>query len=149
MVVFVRRAKARSSSGGQTRPATVAPAGSNRSSRGGNEAAEAFDAEGRVGDSTSWQAITWVNAEQVPKITDAEADPIKISGKAATAGEASDERTRPIRRDIGDGMSAQEDRCNTGSPLPWMGRTSNQTPARARLGGTGWRRGPQYRGSRV
>jgi hypothetical protein len=61
------------------------------------------------------------NAEQVPKITDAEADPIKISGKAVTVGEASDERTQSIRRDIGDGMSAQEDRCNTGSPLPWAG----------------------------
>jgi hypothetical protein len=35
--------------GGQTRPATVAPAGSNRSSRGGNEAAEAFDVEGGRG----------------------------------------------------------------------------------------------------
>lgn len=56
VVDSVRRAKARSSSGGESRPATVAPAGSNRSSRGGNEAAEAFDAEGRIGDSASWQA---------------------------------------------------------------------------------------------
>ena len=39
-------------------PATVAPAGSNRSSRGGDEAAEAFGAEGRLGDLTSTQAIT-------------------------------------------------------------------------------------------
>jgi len=83
-----------------------------------------------------------VNAEQVPKTTNAEADPILISGKAATAGEASDERTLPVRRDNGDGMSAQEDRCNTGSPSPWTGRTSNQRPARDRLGGRGWRRGP-------
>jgi hypothetical protein len=50
--------KARSSSGGQTCPATVAPAGSNRSSRGGNEAAEAFGGESRHGRLASWQAIT-------------------------------------------------------------------------------------------
>ena len=34
----------------------VAPAGSNRSSRGGNEAAEAFDGRGHVGDPASSQA---------------------------------------------------------------------------------------------
>jgi hypothetical protein len=42
----VRRAKARSFSGCKSHPATVAPAGSNRSSRGGDEAAEAFDVKG-------------------------------------------------------------------------------------------------------
>ena len=35
-----------------------APPGSNRSSGGGNEAAEAFGAEGRIGDSASMQAVT-------------------------------------------------------------------------------------------
>ena len=39
-------------------PATVAPAGSNRSSRGGDEAAEAFGVEGHVSDLTNTQAIT-------------------------------------------------------------------------------------------
>lgn len=34
----------------RSHPATFAPAGSNRSGRGGNEAAEAFGAEGHVGD---------------------------------------------------------------------------------------------------
>jgi hypothetical protein len=43
---LVRRAKARSFSGCEPRPAIVAPAGSNRSSRGGNETAEAFGVEG-------------------------------------------------------------------------------------------------------
>jgi hypothetical protein len=33
------------------------------------------------------------------------------------AEEASDTRTLLVRRDIGDGMLAQEDRCNTGSPI--------------------------------
>jgi hypothetical protein len=44
-----------------------APPGSNRSSGGGNEAAEAFGAEGRIGDSASVQAVTLVNAEQASK----------------------------------------------------------------------------------
>ncbi len=34
------------------------PPGSNRSSSGGNEAAEAFGVEGRIGDSASMQAVT-------------------------------------------------------------------------------------------
>ena len=44
-----------------------APPGSNRSSGRGNEAAEAFGAEGRIGDLASMQAITSVNAEQASK----------------------------------------------------------------------------------
>src|SRR5262245_17231851 len=42
--------------------------GSNRSSGGGNEAAEAFGGEGRNGDSVSMQAVTRVNAEQASKL---------------------------------------------------------------------------------
>ena len=44
----VRREKAAIFSGCETHPATVAPAGSNGRSRGGNESAEAFGVEGRV-----------------------------------------------------------------------------------------------------
>ena len=44
----VRREKAAIFSGCETHAATVAPAGSNRRSRGGNESAEAFGVEGRV-----------------------------------------------------------------------------------------------------
>jgi len=44
-----------------------APPGSNQSSRGGNETAEASGAEGRKGDSVSMQAVTRVNAEQASK----------------------------------------------------------------------------------
>ena len=54
----VRRGKARFPSGRQTHPATFAPAGSNRSSRGGDEAAEAFGAEGHFGDSASMRVAT-------------------------------------------------------------------------------------------
>ncbi len=44
-----------------------APLGSNQSSSGGNETAEASGAEGRFGDLASVQAVTRVNAEQASK----------------------------------------------------------------------------------
>jgi hypothetical protein len=54
----VRRGKAAIFSGCEAHPATVAPAGSNRSSGGGNEAVEAFGVEGRLGDLAKVQAVT-------------------------------------------------------------------------------------------
>ena len=44
----VRRDKAAFFSGCKSHPATIAPAGSNRSSHGGNEVAEASGAEGHI-----------------------------------------------------------------------------------------------------
>ena len=64
----VRRGKALVHSGRQTRPGTgFAPPDSNRSSGRGNEVAEAFGVEGRVGDLASVQVIIRVNAEQASK----------------------------------------------------------------------------------
>jgi len=65
--ISVRREKALSSSGCESRPATVAPAGSNRSNRGGNEAVEAFGVEGPSRDLAIVQAVTRVNVEQASK----------------------------------------------------------------------------------
>ena len=45
----------------------IAPPGSNRSSSGGNEAAEAFDVKGRVGDLAIMQAVMELNAVQASK----------------------------------------------------------------------------------
>ena len=45
----------------------IAPPGSNRSGRGGNEFAGAFGVEGREGDLAIMQAVMEVNAEQAPK----------------------------------------------------------------------------------
>ena len=60
----VRRDKAALSSGCKSHPAN-APAGSNRSSHGGNELAEAFGMRVTIyGDGASVQAVTRVNAEQ-------------------------------------------------------------------------------------
>ena len=63
----MRRAKALSSSGCESRPATVAPAGSNRSNDGGNKVVEAFGVEGPSGDLAIMQAVTRVNVEQASK----------------------------------------------------------------------------------
>src|SRR5439155_18684537 len=67
LAMSVRRDKASFFSGCNSHLATVAPASSNRSGSGGNEAAEASDAKGRTGDSASRQAVTRVNAEQASK----------------------------------------------------------------------------------
>ena len=81
----VRREKAALSSGCETHPAT-APAGSNRSSYGGDEIAEAFGK--RV---TNWwqRKCAGCNASERRAILekdDAQADPTTLSGKADTAG---------------------------------------------------------------
>jgi hypothetical protein len=52
-VFVVRREKAAVFSGGQTHPATVIPAGSNRSGDGGNEVVKAFDGKNRLSGSAS------------------------------------------------------------------------------------------------
>jgi len=54
----VRRAKALFSSGCESRPATFAPAGSNWSSHGGNEVAEASGVEGSERNLATMQAVT-------------------------------------------------------------------------------------------
>lgn len=56
--LIVRRAKAQFLSGCESHPATFAPAGSNWSSRGGNETAEASGVEGHVSDLANMQAVT-------------------------------------------------------------------------------------------
>ena len=63
----MRRAKALSFRGCEPRPATVAPAGSNRSNDGGNEIVEAFGVEGPSRDLAIMQAVTRVNVEQASK----------------------------------------------------------------------------------
>src|ERR1700694_1808672 len=79
---------------------------------------------------------------------DVQADPTAISGKAETAGRV-ERRVRPVatpgywRRHV-----HKESVRNTGSPMAWSAMT-NRTPARDRAGALGWRRGSQYRGSRV
>jgi hypothetical protein len=140
--LYVRREKARVFSGCKSRPATlVAPAGSNRSGGGGNETAGAFDAKGRFGDSASRQAVTRVNAEQAPKGLTWEPTRREIGeGRRhwGTGGHTPrSDANQWSHRGIGDGMSAEEIRRNTGSPERWRRVTSNRTPARERPGCSG------------
>ncbi len=109
------------SSGCESHPATVAPAGSNRSSSGGNEAAEAFGVEGHFGDSASMQAVTWVNAEQASKRPDAEADPSRYRGRPPPQ-ELKSEHTLRFRRGSGDGMHVLGDLAQHGNPRSVEGR---------------------------
>jgi hypothetical protein len=51
----------------QSHPAAFVPAGSNRSGCGGDEATEAFDVEGHVGDLASTQTAAEGNAVQASK----------------------------------------------------------------------------------
>src|SRR5713226_1229634 len=97
-----------------------------------------FDAESIATHNTSWD----LEKDAV------QADPTAISGKADTAG-LNERRVRPAatpgywRQHV-----HKESARNTGSPKAWSGMT-NRTPARDRLGALGWRRGSQYRRSRV
>ena len=120
----VRRAKARFPSGRQTHPATFTPAGSNRSSRGGNETAEASGVEGHFGDSASMRAATCSERRAGSEKGDVEADPDVEAGKAVIAGEESEMSTQRFHRGIGGGTHAQGDRRNTGNPDWWLGRAS-------------------------
>ena len=140
--ICVRREKARIFSGCKSRPATlVAPAGSNRSGGGGNETAGAFDVKGRLGDSASRQAVTRVNAEQAPKgLTWEPTRRRNVEGRRhwETGGHTPrSDSNQWSHRGIGDGMSAEEIRRNTGSPERWRRVTSNRTPARERPGWPG------------
>jgi hypothetical protein len=62
----VRRHKAALSSGCKSHPAN-APAGSNRSSHGGDEIAKPSECVSRTGDSASVQAVTRVNASRLAR----------------------------------------------------------------------------------
>ena len=84
--VRVRRGKALSSSGCESRPATVAPTGSNRSNRGGNEAVEAFGVEGPSRDLAIVQAVMRMNVEQASKRVYAGADRALTRGRLPLMG---------------------------------------------------------------
>src|SRR6516164_6448844 len=93
----VRRAKAALSSGCKPHPAT-APAGSNRSSYGGDEIAEAFGMR-----ATNWWQRECAGRDASKRRAslekdDAQADPTTLSGKADTAGGMSEAVRQPLRR---------------------------------------------------
>src|SRR5262249_18211987 len=120
-------------------PGENAPAGSNRSNCGGNEAVEASGDQRvtKYGDVASVQAVTRVNAEQASKRTMRGPTRPPFSGKADMVGGARAEAMNPA---AAPGYWRQhvhkESTRNTGSPMAWFGRT-NRTPAREGPGALG------------
>jgi hypothetical protein len=108
----VRREKAALFSGCKAHPAT-APAGSSRSSYGGDEIAEAFGK--RV---TNWNA-----SERRASLEkdDAQADPTTLSGKADTAGRKSEDDAHPLRRGSGDSMYTRKANATREAPRRGQG----------------------------
>ena len=103
-----------------------APPGSNRSSSGGNEAAEASGVEGRLGDLASLQAVTDVNAVQAPKQVMQELTR-RESGESRSRWESTSESAHRSCRGIGDGMWTKGTRRNTGNPSGERGRAQPAT----------------------
>jgi hypothetical protein len=72
-----------------------------------------------------------MNIEQVPKPYNVDADPaLKWGRKADMARQASETSSASVRRDIDDGMYAEEFCSNTGSPAQRWRREMPQPAAR-------------------
>ena len=144
----VRRDKAALSSGCKSHPAS-APAGSNRSSYGGNEIAEAFGKRvTKYGDGASVQAVTRVNAEQASKRTMRRPTRQGYRGRLTRLRGMSEARHPAAAPGQWRQHVHKESERNTGDPKAWTGMT-NRMPVRDRPGALGSRRGSWYRGSRV
>jgi hypothetical protein len=128
----VRRAKTRSSSGCESRPAVVAPAGSNGSSRGGNEAAEAFGVEGRRGRLGKLTGHNDENAEQDPKQLMQRPTQPQIWGRLPRSGKRAKHAPDCSVGAWAMACQEEEDRSKTGSPITW-----SQDQLEAREGQTG------------
>jgi len=100
----VRRAKAALYQWVRNPPGYIAPAGSNRSSHGGNEVAEASDVKDRYRRFRECAGRN-VNEHRASLEKDiAQVDPAAIPGKADTAGKTSEEYSQSLRRGSGDSM---------------------------------------------
>src|SRR5277367_4916391 len=127
----VRRDKAALSSGCKSHPAN-APAGSNRSSHGGNELAEAFGMRVTIyGDSASVQAAMRVNAEQSSKRSMRRPTRQPFRGRLTRMGERA--KTTPMRcAGVVAAACTQGKRAQHGEAL--VVRVANRTPVRDRPG---------------
>ncbi len=118
-----------------------APAGSNRSGGGGNEAARAFDGKGRSGDPASRQAVTRVNAEQASKSLMWEPTR-RENGEGrrhwGTGGHTPrSDANQWSHRGIGDGMSAHGDPTQHGKPRAVEARDLQPDAREGQAGPTG------------
>src|SRR5882672_11327791 len=69
-------------------------------------------------------------------------------GRLIRPGEMSEEYAQLLHRGSGGSMYTRKAHATREAPDAWSGMI-NRTPARDRPGALGWRRGSQYRGSRV
>ena len=102
--------------GNHPHPATFAPAGSNRSSHGGNKRAEAFGVEHHLGWCATMQAVTRVNVEQASKRTNVEADLPSFQGKPKFLGKRAKDAPRNSTGVMTTACMDWEDWGNTGNP---------------------------------
>ena len=116
--------------------------GSYLSSRGGNEAAEAWEKGGSFGLSASWQAVTRVNTETTPKVT-MRRPTLPGLGEGCYGPGSTGRRARPASPGWWVTACQQGIAGNTGSPPWWPGRPGQQ--AHGASGRSGWRRGSYYR----
>ena len=78
----------------------------------------------RISGVASLRVVIQVNAEQAPKVPNVGADPFRRWGRPTSLGQRetvgigrpTSDPTQRSHRGIGDGMSAEEIRRNTGSP---------------------------------
>ena len=137
----MRRAKVSFFSGCNSHLATVAPASSNRSGSGGNDAAGAFDGKGRFRRLREQAGRNVSERRAGLETANVGADPPEDRGRPVLIGEDERGRSKQSHRGTGDGMHDREIDRNTGSPSG-EGRELNRQPAREGPGRTGWRIGP-------
>ena len=92
--------------------------GSYPSSRGGNEAAEAWEKGGSFGLSASWQAVTRVNTETAPKVT-MRRPTLPGLGEGCYGSGSTGRRARSASPGWWVTACQQGTAGNTGSPLRW------------------------------
>lgn len=116
----VRRAKARSSSGCESRPAKVAPAGSNRSSRPGSEAAGKHSgAEGHLGWLDEYAGYNVSKRRAGLEKGNVEADPPVCRGRPPSLGKRAMRAPRDSAGVVTMACIEGEGWCNTGRLPRW------------------------------
>ena len=112
----VRRGKAAIFSGCESHPASVAPAGSNRSGRGGDKAVEASGARGRLGRLSERAGRNVSERRAGLETRDVEADLTLMQGRPLSFGKRAT-GTELFHRGIGVGMSGRGNRRQHGKPV--------------------------------
>ena len=119
----------------------VAPAGSNRSGGGGNEAIEASGEEGRLGRPGEHAGRNVSERRASLETFDVGADPFSTGGRPRSLDEMSD-AIQGSHRGTGVGMHGRGNRPQHGKPRRCRSVSGNRQPARVGLGRLGWRGGP-------